>query len=815
MTAYHADRSPEPSARELRHREAVRRLAPEGMVLLENNGVLPLLIPGSVALFGGGARHTIIGGSGSGEVNVRSFVSVEEGFKTAGFRICSTEWLDEYDSVLAAAQAAYQRELAELVKTENSSPIITMFRHPFVMPEEPAVTATEATLAVYVISRSSGEGKDRQPVPGDYFLRDCEKDNLTKLRAIYPHLVVLLNVGGVIDTAFLRQLGADAILLMSQPGISAGDSVVDALLGTNPPSGRLSDTWAERWQDYPSSDTFGALDGDLKKEPYREDIYVGYRYFDSFNRPVAYPFGFGLDYTDYRFTPVFLHPTDSGFEVTVEVCNVGNFPGKAVAALYSSAPNLRIETPVQQLVAFGKTELLAPNDTETLSLFIPWKNMASFCEEDSAWVLEAGRYTLRMGRDSRATHSLAFVEIDSPVTLEAVTRPDFPPLPFVPMRRKDAEALPLAAEPAPAFRIHGAAIKPEAPVSAEICPDALKWAEAQSDELLAALCVGSGGNSSIVGSAAAAVPGAAGETDSVSTGLPSLILADGPAGIRITPEFRVLPDGSLIQKGNHFMDIGSLSTEKADAGDDYYQYCIAIPIATLIAQTWNVAAAKELGDIIGAEMEHFGVHFWLAPGMNLHRHPFCGRNFEYYSEDPLLSGSMAASITQGVQAHPNTGTTPKHFACNSQEDNRNYSDSLVSHRALRELYLRGFEICIREAQPKSLMTSYNFLNGIHTANHKWLLTDVLRHDWGFSGFVMTDWGTTGGSGMIGSADDKDSVPALCIAAGNDLIMPGQPYDREDICKSLRGETAHALSRDELVRCAARIASAIGSFKPES
>ena len=268
-----------------------------------------------------------------------------------------------------------------------------------------------------------------------------------------------------------------------------------------------------------------------------------------------------------------------------------------------------------------------------------------------------------------------------------------------------------------------------------------------SVEELARLCVGRFGDQSTIGAAGIDVPGAAGQTiDSLwaERGIGSLVLADGPAGLRLTKHFRTDKEGKILSSGGFFaMFGGKEETEEVPADAlDYYQFCTAIPIATMIAQSWDVSLARSLGRIVGREMAEFGVHSWLAPGMNIHRNPLCGRNFEYYSEDPLLSGMMAAADTLGVQETPGVGTTPKHFACNNQEDNRNYSDSIVSEQALREIYLRGFEICVRSAQPMFIMTSYNFINGVHAAMNRDTLTYVLRNEWGFGGLVMTDWGTS-------------------------------------------------------------------------
>ena len=327
---------------------------------------------------------------------------------------------------------------------------------------------------------------------------------------------------------------------------------------------------------------------------------------------------------------------------------------------------------------------------------------------------------------------------------------------------------------------------------------------------LAALAVGAErgglGSVSTVGAASGSVPGAAGDTTmemADSRGITNLVLADGPAGLRLSKSFVTDGQGNVIPGlgessfGNLFEMLGVPSAVRPDGAVDHYQYCTAIPIATMLAQTWDAAAIEQAGDIVGGEMEELGVDLWLAPGMNIHRNPLCGRNFEYYSEDPLLSGFCAAADTRGVQRHPGRGTTIKHFALNNQEDNRTHNNSHCSERALREIYLKGFEIAVKEAQPLALMTSYNLLNGIHTANHKELLTDILRCEWGFRGLVMTDWGTTtpGEGFKYGSSD-----AAACVKAGNDLTMPGSQQDVDAVVNAV----GKALTLSELQACARRV-----------
>ena len=832
MAICRAARTDAVSAREKEHLALVRALAPECMVLLENDGTLPLAGPCPVALFGAGARRTVKGGTGSGDVNARTVVSVEQGLINAGFTVVSSPWLDARDRAVEEYEARRKAEMQKRIAA-GENPIAVYFTTPHSEPEGPSIDpeAFPAELAIYVIARNSGEGRDRDAGPGDYALSMQEKADLRLLASAYRKLIVLLNVGGVVDTGFLRALpGLSALLLMSQPGAAAGDAAADALLGITPPSGHLTDTWALRYGDYPSSETFGKNDGDTLHEPYNEGIFVGYRWFETAGIPVAYPFGYGLTYTAFSMEGAFHQADASGVHGHVRVTNTGSRPGRAVAQIYADPPASGLPKPRLQLIAFGKTKLLAPGESQTMEFSIALKNLASFSEALSAWVLEAGRFILRLGENCRDTVPCAALEVGETVILERVR----------PLRRPGPEALsprmpaftPRETPELPLLHLDGAGLLPEthsyreedafdvsAPAEKVTMGDvaAGKYSPEQlaaqlTPEELAKLCVGRFGDQSTIGAAGKDVPGAAGQTTSdlaESRDVGSLVLADGPAGLRLTRHFYVNEAGEQVGDGGLLALFGGLDTppELPSGAEDRYQFCTAIPIATMIAQSWEPELARSLGRLVGREMAEYGVHSWLAPGMNIHRNPLCGRNFEYYSEDPLLSGVMAAADALGVQETPGVGVTPKHFCCNNQEDDRNYSDSILTERALREVYLRGFEICIRASQPMFLMTSYNLINGVHAANNRELLTHVLRTEWGYGGLVMTDWGTTGG-GSLSEKAGEDSVPSLCVAAGNDLIEPGSAGDAADILAALAGRTAHPLRLESLRLCASRVLRAV-------
>lgn len=843
MARIFAPTSPEVTSRETRNMEKVRRIAAEGMVLLENKGVLPLKADGrALAVFGNGVRKMVKGGTGSGDVNSRTVVNIEQGLEDAGFRIATKSWLDRFDQACADYGAQYMGEFAAILKEKGFAGVNWALENPYRDPDVPVITpedmeGTGPDLALYVIARTSGEGADRKLAPGDYELSEREIENLKILTACYEHTVVILNVGGVIDTHFLRsQKGIDAILLMSQPGCAGGWALADVLTGKVMPGGRLTTTWAENYADYPCADSFSYLSGDLDDSYYNEGIYVGYRWFDSFGIRPAYPFGFGLSYTDFELAVKRTEICGESLRVTAAVKNSGStYAGRETVQVYVSQPQGKLDKPYQVLAGFTKTKELLPGQEETVEVQFPIRSLSSYDEERAAWVLEAGIYYIRVGAHSRDTHIAAALELDETVVTEQLqnkVRPDRelnvvqanPDQFYTYLSEAVEKANALRLEIIPTtiptrtadYSTHPAELHTEK-TEAVTLDDVLNG-KATLDDLtaqltireLAALTVGAErgglGSVSTVGAASGSVPGAAGDTTmemADSRGITNLVLADGPAGLRLSKSFVSDGEGNVIPGlgessfGNLFEMLGVPAAVRPEGAVDHYQYCTAIPIATMLAQTWDAAAIEEAGDLVGTEMEELGVDLWLAPGMNIHRNPLCGRNFEYYSEDPLVSGFCAAADTRGVQRHPGRGTTIKHFALNNQEDNRNHNNSHCGERALREIYLKGFEIAVKTAQPLALMTSYNLVNGVHAANHRELITDVLRCEWGFQGLVMTDWGTTEDKPgfQYGSSD-----AALCVRAGNDLTMPGSQADVDAIVNAVGKE----LTLSELQACAKRI-----------
>ncbi len=834
--------TPEVQPFETQHRELMRKVAPECMVLLKNDGTLPFSTPGKVALYGSGARNTIKGGTGSGDVNVRHFVNVEEGLENAGFEVTTKAWLDEYDKVLMGAKKAFYsdvRKKAEAAGVSAKSLMLYAMGMACPEPEYELPLDGEGDTALYVLSRISGEGADRKPEAGDVQLTKTEIRDILALNKKYDKFALILNVGGMVDLKPVEEVGT--ILILGQLGSATGDVLADVILGKSYPSGKLTMTWAAI-DSYASTEGFG----DPNDTCYQEGIYVGYRYFDTVGLKPAYPFGYGIGYTDFEVEPEDFRADAQEVSVTALVKNVGSARGKEVVQVYYSAPSGKLDKPYQELAGYAKTKELAPGESEELTIRFETASMASYCAECASYVMEAGTYYVRVGNSSRNTHIAGALVLDAdarvekdknicgssgfedkkfeaePVTYEGEAEEK------ASAKRVEIKSADLAvkevvyqeaAEPIPA----GEPVMWEKVVNGEKSLE--EFVAGLTDEQMAYLCIGAYKDtddiSEVIGNASPTVAGAAGETTAwlKGLGLPSLVMADGPAGLRLATSYKEVDGGtkagSSSLQGDFMMMFtpeelqamamgAAQSTEKEAEAPVYYQYCTAIPIGTDLAQSWNDDLVKLCGDMVGDEMESFGVHLWLAPALNIHRSPLCGRDFEYYSEDPVLSGCIAADITEGVQAHKGCATTIKHYACNNQETNRYFSNSKLSERALREIYLKGFEICIKKSQPHFLMTSYNLVNGEHSCNSKDLVTYVLRDEWGYKGVVMTDWLVTGGMGPRGEKWPCASA-AGNIKAGNDITMPGIPSDKADMMKALTDEQhPYAISRAELQLAAKRI-----------
>ena len=796
---------------ELEHIAKVRALSPECMVLLKSDGSFPLDMPGKIALYGNAARKTIKGGTGSGDVNTRHYVSVEEGLENAGFTITSKDWLDGYDAVWQDANGVFKDGIRAKIAAEGLNAIMLGIGAIMLEPEYELPLNGDGDTAIYVLGRISGEGADRAPEKGNLKLTETEIRDILCLQKRYKRFMLVLNVGGVVDLSPVVKEVSN-ILLLSQLGIATGDAFADMLLGKSYPSGKLTTTWAQ-WEDYCPVADFG----DPNETRYKEGIYVGYRYFDSEDKMPIFPFGYGLGYTSFSFNAKDTSIDGSKVTVTAEVRNTGKRLGKEVVQLYVSVPEGKLDQPYQMLTAFAKTNELKPGESQILTLSFRMEDIASFDEESCNAILEAGRYVLHIGTSSRDTAVCAVVELDGNAVVQKLHdvggKPDFTD--WKPESRKTVEI----PDNIPFLKLAASAISEIVPELPVIDPKAVELVKEMTDSDLALLCTGAYnggiGSNSVIGNAGITVAGSAGETTGIFEKIPAMIMADGPAGVRLSPQYGKdengvysLNDGSLAEIAELLPEqmlalLGFGKEKPKRSGTIHEQYCTAIPIGTAMAQSWNPSVCEECGDLVASEMERFGVHIWLAPALNIHRLPLCGRNFEYYSEDPLISGKMAAGITHGVQKHLGCGVSIKHFCCNNQETNRMHSNSQVSQRALRDIYLRGFRIAIEESDPATVMSSYNLLNGEHTSQRYDLLETLLRQEWGYQGIVMSDWV----SGNINKPDDKypGAVASGAVKAGNDIMMPGTEGHHADMMKALNNEkAAYPITRNDLEKCAARM-----------
>lgn len=803
--------SGEISEREKRNLEVAYRAACESMVLLKNENVLPLKTK-KVALFGPGATRTIKGGTGSGEVNERHSVTILEGMENRGFEIASRQWLEDYEADYEAGEIAHKKDQRNIIKIIKSKSFMDMMFKGYTPPAGRRITQldiaeSDTDTAIYVLSRQAGEGGDRKAEKGDLFITDEERAAIETCVKNYKNFVLVINSGCSIDMSFVDEIpGIGAILFICQLGTEGGNAFADVISGKVTPSGKLTDTWAKKYADIPFHDEFSYLNGNVEDEYYKEGIYVGYRYFDSFDVEPCYPFGYGLSYTEFSVSNggVFVEGTKVKLDATVT--NVGaDYSGKEVVQAYLTAPAGKLHKEYQSLVAFAKTKELAPIESETLHLSFDMAEVASYDEGRASYVLEAGEYILRLGNSSRNTMPVAVISLDREVIVSTHCHicPVVDPIEELKAKERKAETI--------APGILRLTMKAEDFTTVNYT---YKNPEIYSDERvdkfmntltlkeMVEIVVGIG---MFGGETRFNMPGSVGNTTSKfwDRGLANVTLCDGPAGLRITKRSVVQKDGTLkpvelpISVFELFPEFiqGFLKADP-EKGQVLYQYTTAFPVTAALSQSWNLALLEEVGKAIFIEMKEYGCTFWLAPAVNIHRNPLCGRNFEYVSEDPFLTGEVATALTKGVQQEEGYYATVKHFACNNMEDNRNKVSSNLSERALREIYLRGFERTVRKGNVKSVMTSYNRINKVYTPNSYDLCTKVLRNEWGFDGVVMTDWFSTN----IGLGNN-----ALAMRAGNDLIMPGGASYKREI---LAGVKSGLISEMDVRRCCANVVRAI-------
>ena len=777
------------------HLSVVLNNAAECTVLLKTNGAFPIAAPCKLAAYGAGLRHTIKGGTGSGEVNSRFTYTIEQGLEKEGFEITTRNWLEQYDAQRVIARKKFIKDIKAEARAKHENVIVYSMGKEMIEPYYDIELLGDGDAAIYVVSRNSGEGSDRRVIEGDVKLTKSEIRDILALNKKFDKFMLVLNVGGVVDLSPVMEVGN--ILLLSQLGVDCGRVLADIITGKQNPSGRLTTTWAA-FEEYSNEGTFG----DWNDTRYNEGIYVGYRYFDTFKKEPLFPFGYGLSYTTFEKRVKDVIAEKDLIRVSVTVKNTGKLAGKDVVQVYLSQPSGKLDKAYQELVGFAKTTLLEAGEEEAVSIEFKLSDFASYAQDLEAYILEKGEYIVRVGSSSRDTYAAALLTLDQDVvTLKARNCLGATDFEDIKSNKRLSEIIP---DDIIRLQINADEIKT---ISVEYdreyeIDDRVKTL---SDEELGYIEIGNFNPNakglSVIGNAAVHVAGAGGETTSQleSKGLKPLIMADGPAGLRLcrayyedekgahgvgesgVPESMLEFMGpvssfiaSIIMGGNKKPPKGAVIKEQA---------ATMIPIETAIAQSFNTKLAEQFGDLVGSEMEMFGVHLWLAPALNIHRSILCGRNFEYYSEDPLVSGLMAAAVTNGVQAHRGCGTTIKHYAANNAETNRYCNNSHVSERAMREIYLKGFGIAVREAQPKAVMTSYNLLNGVHTAEHAGLIEDVLRCEFGFKGIVMTDWVMD----VITSSSSiyRNSLPKEVAKAGGDLFMPGGKKDYDKLMSALK------------------------------
>lgn len=760
-----------------------RQAVAEGQVLLLNqNHVLPLPKGSHVAVFGRMQLHYYKSGTGSGGmVNVNKVTGILEALEESeDVQVYESlvdvyrEWEKDhpFDEGVGWGNEPWSQEEMELNEA---------------LVEE---AAEKNEYAIVILARTAGEDKDNKMLEGAYCLTSIEEDMLQKVRKSFAKMIVLLNTGNIMDMSFMDQYRPDAVMYVWQGGMIGGLGTVDVLTGKVCPSGRLSDTIAAQMSDYPADPYFGGLEQNL----YVEDIYVGYRYFESAAKSkVLYPFGFGLSYTTFSMEAGGFSYAENQVSFVMKVTNTGSVAGKEVVQVYAKAPLGKLGKPARVLIDFKKTKELMPGECETLTFAIPTSVFASYNEVSTAgmpvgWVLEAGEYTIYAGGNVRDAYAVGSFTLDELQIVEECRSALAPTTAFKRMKmtaaNEHAEAAgvyEVAMEEVP-LRVVSPEEKrnAELPESYEMTGDrGIKLADVKAgkatldefvaqltEEELASIVRGEGMGSPKVTAGTAAAFG--GVTKSLlEKGIPCGCCDDGPSGMRL------------------------------DSG----MKAFSLPNGTLLACTFNTQLNEELYAFTAVEMIKNRVDILLGPGMNIHRHPLNGRNFEYFSEDPLLTGKMAAAQVRGLKSAGVTGSL-KHFCGNNQETRRHTSNSIISERALREIYLRGFEIAVKEAKADAVMTTYGPVNGIWTSSNYDLVTDILRKQWGFEGVVMTDWWA-----YVCREGDKPAKTdfATMVKAQNDLYMVCPDSEKNEHGDNTV-ESLHdgSLTLGELQRCAKNI-----------
>ncbi len=752
-------------------KELCRKATAEGCVLLKNDGVLPLANK-QFALFGRCQINTFFVGYGSGgDVKPPYKISILEGLRKGGAKL---------DSQVAETYENW---------TKNHIPDEGYWGYwPMCYDEMPtnddfvASAAERCETAVVVIGRAAGEDRENKIEKGSWYLTDTEENLLATVRRHFKKVCVIINSGSIMDISGIEKHNPDALMFVWQGGQETGNGVADVLLGKVSPCGKLTDTIA-KIEDYPSYKYFGKE----KYNEYTEDIFVGYRYFNTFaNDKIIYPFGYGLSYTKFDIADFNVEQkTETAVEVHFSVKNTGGFKGKEVVQIYISAPQGKLGKPSRELVAYVKTKELAASETQFFTVTVDLQKSASFDDTGvtgyiNSFVLESGEYKIFVGENVSEAKEIYTFALEKNVLVNACEEACAPQYSFKRMVNADG----LAYENTPVSTVDlrkrildrlpetgagkGSQYKLQDVIDGKITLDEFV-AEFTPEEL-----------------------------EAITRG--SLYMMDSPYG----PKGNAGTFGAncqlLFDKG-----IPAISTNDGPSGARLQTHSTLLPNGVALASSFNDELVQELAYEFGKEVIERKSHVVLAPGMNIHRNPLCGRNFEYFSEDPFLTGKIAAAFVRGVQG-AGASATPKHFACNNQETWRNTNDSRVSQRALREIYLKGFEICIKEANPDCLMTSYNKLNGVYNYYNYELVTTILRDDWGYGGCVMTDWWMKNGKSNVFKTLETQSYR---VRAQVDVFMPGAPNfgrykNKSDgtLLKSLNGKDGITLG--ELQRSAKNV-----------
>lgn len=714
--------------------EASARAVSGGIVMLKNDGALPLKQGGTAAVFGRIQLHYYKSGTGSGGmVNVSKVIGITDGLLDAGYKL-DEQLLNAYREWDEQNPFDYGEGWGGEPWSQKEMPLTD---------ELVSGAASRADAAIVIIGRTAGEEMDNKLEKGAFLLSDLEEDMLRRVTSAFDKTVVLLNTGGLIDMSFMDRYPVSAVMYVWQGGMVGGAGTAAVLTGEVSPSGKLPDTIAYEISDYPSDKFFGSGDMDC----YGEDIYVGYRYFETFAKDrVRFPFGFGMSYTSFDITASDFKLDGDKVTGSVNVKNTGSTPGREVVQIYCSAPQGKLGKPARVLCGFDKTRTLQPGESQTLSFEIPLESVASYDDSGvtghkSAWILEHGGYVFYAGADVRSASEAYSLTL--PETVVRQCKSALGPLTAFKRMvnssgKPEFEDVPLTGE---AFPHDHAKLPAEIPQTgdrgirlADVVngKNTLEEFTAQlTDYDLSCIIRGEGMGSPKVTAGTAAAFGGVSDT-LTALGIPCACCDDGPSGMRL------------------------------DCGTKAF----SLPNGTLLASTFDRPLMTELFTFMGLEMHTNQVDCLLGPGMNIHRHPLNGRNFEYFSEDPYLTGEMASAELAGLHSTGAEGTI-KHFCGNNRETRRHFLDSVISERALREIYLRGFEKAVKKGGAKSVMTTYGQVNGVWTAGNYDLVTGILRDDWGFDGFTMTDWWAN--INRRGKAPDKSDFAAMAMAQ-NDVYM---------------------------------------------